>query len=564
MKRWIISIMLLVLLIPWMLVRVEGATIKYSGTCGTSTGWYIDSDYNLFIYGSGAVSTSNPFKSYKTDIVSVTVQEGVTSLDSSWLFDGLINCTSFSLPSTLTAITASWCFSSCHSLSTITIPNSVTKISGTYAFEDCTSLTSFTFPASITTVGQRVFEGCTSLTDLYFVSSTPPSSFGSNALEGCSTGLKIHVPAGAYDAYCAAIPAYSAFIVADSVGSGGGSGTGGGVSNNGYMYSLYISHEQKNAYYWDSGLQFTAQLLGGDLNVDRSVTWSVTGSDPATSINSNGFLTIGPKEYQLQLTVTATSVAYPSLIATSTIPITQSKDPSLDDGSGDGDDSSTNMDDVMIMLSDMQAYIGQLQVSVDAANEAIAALEVGSTDLSGVTDAVSGVQDAVGDVQTSVEQVGDTIETLPNQIQDSMVQVQEQEKTDFESQGNDSADALITLIPDDSEGFLESLSSLVQALSYDGTDAVLEMPAITIPGISGLFSEFTVLEAQEINFKDFFDMMPFQIITVVRALFDIAVVLYCVKELLSLVQAVLSGDFSEVFQEVSSEAVAKLEEVNSG
>ena len=72
---------------------------------------------------------------YMSDITSVEIPEGVTSIDEE-------------------------AFAKCSKLKSITIPNSVTSI-GDYAFKGCSSLTSITIPNSVTKIGEEAFSGCT-------------------------------------------------------------------------------------------------------------------------------------------------------------------------------------------------------------------------------------------------------------------------------------------------------------------------------------------------------------------------------------------------------------------
>ena len=92
-----------------------------SGTCGNNLTWTLDKG-TLTISGTGVMtdyewsygSSSAPWSSYSSDITSVVISDGVTSIGSD-------------------------AFSGCSSLTSITIPNSVTSIRG-YAFYSCSSL----------------------------------------------------------------------------------------------------------------------------------------------------------------------------------------------------------------------------------------------------------------------------------------------------------------------------------------------------------------------------------------------------------------------------------------
>ena len=94
-----------------------------SGTWG-SLSWSLDADGKLTITGNGKMNdfgsnAPNAWLAYKTDIKSVVIDSGVTSI-------------------------------------------------GSHAFEYCSSLTSVTIPNSVTLIQGGVFAGCFSLTDVYY------------------------------------------------------------------------------------------------------------------------------------------------------------------------------------------------------------------------------------------------------------------------------------------------------------------------------------------------------------------------------------------------------------
>ena len=109
----------------------------------------------------------------------------------------------------------------------------------------------------------------------------------------------------------------------------------------------------------------------------------------------------------------------------------------------------------------------------------------------------------------------------------------EQEAAD--SQGNASLDELTGAVPDESQGFMDAIKSLVGAMSYNGIDAQLTIPAVTIPGIPGVMSGYTLMGSNKIDFGFWVQKMPSKIITLVQALLTLALIGYCFKELYSLI-----------------------------
>lgn len=218
--------------------------ITASGYCGTTghvqdVAWTITGtapNYTLTISGIGAMANYDPdtlpWKDYLTDITSVTIGDGVTSIGMC-AFYSCTNLTSVSIPTSVTnigvaafsnctnmasiSIPASvtnidqWAFNECSKLTTVTfdgtselttisdgafkkcaftsftLPASVTSI-GNAAFDNCTSLSSFNFPAGVTSIGVEAFNGCTKLASIAFAANTQLKStnIGYNAFQGCT------------------------------------------------------------------------------------------------------------------------------------------------------------------------------------------------------------------------------------------------------------------------------------------------------------------------------------------------------------------------------------------
>ncbi len=117
--------------------------IVASGTCGAqgdNLTWTLTCDSVLTISGTGAMAQGTPWSNYMSEIKSLIITNGVTSIG-----DGT--------------------FEHCDGLISIEIPNSVTSI-GSSAFWGCSSLTSVTIPNSVTSIGASVFNWCDNLTSI--------------------------------------------------------------------------------------------------------------------------------------------------------------------------------------------------------------------------------------------------------------------------------------------------------------------------------------------------------------------------------------------------------------
>ena len=157
----------------------------YSGSCGESVNWSLDTQTGLLeITGSGEME-DNPWKSHKSSIIKCTIENGVTSIRFC-AFDGCTWLTSITIPESVTSI-GDWAFSRCTGLTSITIPESVTSI-GNYAFYGCTGLTNITIPESVTSIGSSAFDGCTGLTSITW-NAISYTSFGSSTFDGIKENI---------------------------------------------------------------------------------------------------------------------------------------------------------------------------------------------------------------------------------------------------------------------------------------------------------------------------------------------------------------------------------------
>ena len=126
---------------------VAAEKVTESGTCGTNTKWTLEGG-KLTVYGSGATvswiaSDKVPWNKYRSQITSVVVEKGITSIGS-------------------------YAFTGCSNLTSVTIENGVTEIQMS-AFSLCTALTSIELPASLATLGREAFLKCSALQSVTFM-----------------------------------------------------------------------------------------------------------------------------------------------------------------------------------------------------------------------------------------------------------------------------------------------------------------------------------------------------------------------------------------------------------
>ena len=136
------------------------ADIVHSGNYegeGILTSWALDSDGVLTVSGTGAVPDfvphGAPYDSYRADIASIVIGDGVTSLGTN-SFYGLGNVVTATIGDGVTSIGNS-AFESCDNLSTVTFGSSLETI-GQQAFMNC-NITSVSFPESIRIIDGNAF-----------------------------------------------------------------------------------------------------------------------------------------------------------------------------------------------------------------------------------------------------------------------------------------------------------------------------------------------------------------------------------------------------------------------
>ena len=214
--RRLLSSLLCLLLCAALLpaAAAEGAAdnaVIASGSCGESARWTLSSEGVLSISGTGKMSWNGscPWGDYRTDVKSVVIGSGITSIlgfdqcpnlksvtipasvtelrDSCFAGSGVLK--SVELPSGIVAIPGN-CFCGCASLTNVTIPSGVKSI-GMYAFAFCGSLTGLTLPSGLQIIGEAAFTGSGALTGLTIPSKV--TQIGQRAFLDCGALSAIKV-----------------------------------------------------------------------------------------------------------------------------------------------------------------------------------------------------------------------------------------------------------------------------------------------------------------------------------------------------------------------------------
>lgn len=180
----------------------------------TSIRWTLYTDGRLIIQGSGYIpnSITGDWNKYKTQIISLDIQDGITSIGN----QAFANCTKLqkvTLPSGLSTIGQSVfqnctalkqidlpagmdnigynTFNGCTSLTNIKLPEKMLELSNNL-FYNCTNLTSVTLPRVVNKVGNYCFYGCTNLNNITFQNRV--QTIGKYAFYKCSSLTSLILP----------------------------------------------------------------------------------------------------------------------------------------------------------------------------------------------------------------------------------------------------------------------------------------------------------------------------------------------------------------------------------
>ncbi len=173
-----------------------------SGVCGENASWNYDTETcTLTISGSGKMtdfggSSRIPWAAYRSEIRTVTVADGITSICSCAFFQ-CTALTSVTLPDSITEIGDS-AFHYCRALTSLRIPENLTEI-GRETFAACHSLEKIDLPAGIQTVARDALSPCGSLTAINVDAANPYYSSQDGVLFSKDMTRLIQYPAGKTD-----------------------------------------------------------------------------------------------------------------------------------------------------------------------------------------------------------------------------------------------------------------------------------------------------------------------------------------------------------------------------
>lgn len=195
------------------------------------------------------------------------------------------------------------------------------------------------------------------------------------------------------------------------------------------------------------------------------------------------------------------------------------------------------IDDMYEDISNLKDQMQGVQDSVDDLNQGI---QDSNEKLDGIQDSMDDANDKLDGIQGSMDDANDKLDDLPGEIGDEFQNVMDAEKDQAGAAGNEFVDQILDVLPDSSTEILGALKGLTDAMSYTGTEAVIPIPGITLPGIDGLIPRTQIWGGVDFDLGEYVAMMPDKLLSLVRSLFTIAIVLFCAYELKGIVSYCLT------------------------
>jgi len=506
MKRWIslclCFLLCLGLIIPALLVVPVSADVTASGTTGDLS-WSVE-DSILYLTGAGepdSYTSSGP--PWAGTISGVVIGDRVSTL-SKYLFANC-NVGDLIIPDTVTKY-GSYAFSYSTG-SSIVLNNTVSSLSSS-SFTYC-SVDSVYLSETISSLGTQCFYKASC--DIY-LPSVPPT-LGTSALASF-TG-KLYVPYGCLNIYSSAEgwSSYASVLnelppAYPSVPNISASFEGQTIRiDSGSTIDFYITAFGAN------GTVTCEYYINGE-PYGEVFPFYVFGNVREQFMQAWRYTPVGDGIREIYAVVSNTVGSNVVTVTTGSCTVIVG-DVSGGDDSGGG--SSGDDSEVVGKLDSLEQEMVNLQGSVD---------DLGNK--------VDGIQGTVDDMAGNIEQ-------LPEDFENALEQSHQNEKNEALQSGDDGAQEVIDIIPNPSDEFLPAIRNLVSVMSYDGTAAVLTMPAVSIPKIGSIVPNIKLLDAQEIDFSEYVTLFPDLILNFIRALFDSALVIYCLYELFTMIGSALSG-----------------------
>lgn len=143
--------------------------------------------------------------------------------------------------------------------------------------------------------------------------------------------------------------------------------------------------------------------------------------------------------------------------------------------------------------------------------------------------------------------INQNVENLPSRIKQVLEQNNEDIKSEASTEGagrvEKAKEALQNALP--VSAVKDAITPLMTACNYEGTNSVWTFPSITIPAIPGLFDEMKLSEEQSFDLSTYADeYIPETLLQLVRYLMTAGLILFAIKELMSIISQIFGGSGS--------------------
>lgn len=136
------------------------------------------------------------------------------------------------------------------------------------------------------------------------------------------------------------------------------------------------------------------------------------------------------------------------------------------------------------------------------------------------------------------------IDGMPGEIKDVLEQHDQDVKQEASTEGNDNINqatsALTNALPVAS--ISDAIAPLVTACGYNGITSVWSFPAMKIPAIAGLFDEIQLNEVQNFDLCSYAEQyIPDELLTLIRSITTVLLIVWAIREIMSLLSGMLGG-----------------------
>lgn len=395
-------------------VTASAAETVASGSCGPSVNWIFTDDGKLTISGTGdmdsfSYNTDYPFNSYRTQITSLEICEGVTSIGKGAFT--YYDLSDLKLPSSLISIgDNAFAGGALASFTYLRLPEGLRTI-GNGVFTGAENIVSLTLPSTLTSIGNNAFTGFKKLVSVTCLASSPPSC-GSNIFYSFSSLTRIIVPEGTEEVYKSASgwSTYSGFIT-------------DGLSDPN-VFSVYTSWADQYIYI-DSGeivnLYFIADGVNGSVSVDWYSNGQLIDSFPVNTWLDNDTVIAG---YEYNPGADGSRLLHAVINNTIGSNIESVMTPSctivVGQGIGSGSTDSDRFDQIDMELTQVKDAIAEVNGKVDGLSDQLDELQSGGSAGDALTDQSDQLADDLAGIDEFEQSQMDILDSGMVQIKESV------------------------------------------------------------------------------------------------------------------------------------------------